>query len=297
MARAFTTGTREREWLRACAQEIAAGLEAQPIGRIHLNRSISVPRAPYTDGWCATLGGLSVPGTDSVAAFVDRMAGGAEPRLWIGFFVEGTGRCRRIAQHLTRHWSPVSIFRNDRYAEQHGHTVLRPRLRPREFDRPIAELFSQHLKDIGIYWSDRIDWRTRASPKLVRKSVRFLAETLSALESFSTPRVGPRHQVFRNTAVTVTSRVFRRSRAQARKALERDRWICQICRLDPVKRYGVEGRRCLDAHHLEPLHARTRRHETRLADLITVCATCHRVLHALPRGEREWRNLRRRFAP
>jgi hypothetical protein len=78
------------------------------------------------------------------------------------------------------------------------------------------------------------------------------------------------------------------------KTIERDRKIverkkelhlrefghlkCEVCSFDFSKRYGELGEGYIECHHIVPL-AQAGLSETKLTDLVLVCANCHRMLH------------------
>lgn len=53
---------------------------------------------------------------------------------------------------------------------------------------------------------------------------------------------------------------------------------CEICAFDFFTTYGVRGEDYVEVHHRTPLHV-TGRVTTKLADLIMLCANCHRMVH------------------
>jgi 5-methylcytosine-specific restriction protein A len=53
---------------------------------------------------------------------------------------------------------------------------------------------------------------------------------------------------------------------------------CQVCGFDFARTYGPRGDGYIECHHIVPLHV-TGVRTTRLADLILICANCHRVIH------------------
>lgn len=88
---------------------------------------------------------------------------------------------------------------------------------------------------------------------------------------------------------------FRRERgsgiAKAKKKSfihKHGRLLCERCGLDPKKAYGSElGDACIEVHHKFPLAEMPPRRNTKLEDLMCVCANCHRVIH------REFQNSER----
>jgi hypothetical protein len=55
---------------------------------------------------------------------------------------------------------------------------------------------------------------------------------------------------------------------------------CEACGLDPIEKYGVEGERCIEAHHRTPIAELQPDSVTTVEDLAMVCASCHRIIHS-----------------
>jgi len=53
---------------------------------------------------------------------------------------------------------------------------------------------------------------------------------------------------------------------------------CSVCDFDFAKTYGPRGKGYIECHHVVPLHV-TGARRTKLADLILLCANCHRMVH------------------
>jgi hypothetical protein len=75
---------------------------------------------------------------------------------------------------------------------------------------------------------------------------------------------------------------FTRNPALARAVKARDNYTCQLCGFRPQDRYGNRYRQtALECHHLDPLGERDANlTHTTLADVTTLCANCHRLVHA-----------------
>ncbi|KQR80538.1 HNH endonuclease [Sphingomonas sp. Leaf343] len=77
-----------------------------------------------------------------------------------------------------------------------------------------------------------------------------------------------------------------RGLAQAKKVdygRRHGRLVCERCGFDPVTVYGSEaGEACIEVHHAATeVRLMADGHETRLEDLICLCANCHRYVHRL----------------
>lgn len=62
---------------------------------------------------------------------------------------------------------------------------------------------------------------------------------------------------------------------------------CGVCAFDFARTYGELGLGYIEVHHVTPLYVAGVR-ETRLEDLVCLCANCHRMCHRTRPGE-SWR--------
>ncbi|HOX85136.1 MAG TPA: HNH endonuclease [bacterium] len=53
----------------------------------------------------------------------------------------------------------------------------------------------------------------------------------------------------------------------------------QLCRFSFADTYGEMGLDFIEAHHIKPVSTIKPGEETRIEDLLMVCANCHRMLH------------------
>jgi 5-methylcytosine-specific restriction enzyme A len=77
------------------------------------------------------------------------------------------------------------------------------------------------------------------------------------------------------------SQLIRRKKEQARLT---GSLFCEICGFNPENSYKGLGDQAIECHHLLPLSQLVEARRTSLADLLLVCANCHRMLHAAPSG-------------
>ena len=74
-------------------------------------------------------------------------------------------------------------------------------------------------------------------------------------------------------------RLTRRKKEQFQDE-HRGRLFCEVCAFDYERSYGEHGKGFIEAHHLRPLSELPREGgRIRLADLILLCANCHRMIH------------------
>ncbi len=66
-----------------------------------------------------------------------------------------------------------------------------------------------------------------------------------------------------------------------RKALKQSGVLkCAACGFDFGKRYGAAGEGIIECHHMKPVHTLSDGATTKVADLVLLCANCHRVVHS-----------------
>lgn len=56
--------------------------------------------------------------------------------------------------------------------------------------------------------------------------------------------------------------------------------VCEACGLDPISLYGLDGERCIEAHHKIPIEELQPDSITRVNEMAMVCASCHRIIHS-----------------
>lgn len=57
------------------------------------------------------------------------------------------------------------------------------------------------------------------------------------------------------------------------------RLYCEVCGFDFQQKYGDLGKDFIECHHIQPLSSLTDVRQTKIGDLVLICANCHRVLH------------------
>jgi 5-methylcytosine-specific restriction endonuclease McrA len=152
----------------------------------------------------------------------------------------------------------------------------------RHFGRPLLELYERggSAKFLTMYLPNVINPRSAPPREVVLKAARYLAAVIRATVGVA----------YRGDAARDYSKIENRQRVQRhlvrersvvlpRLAKERDHYTCRICRFNFSDRYGSVGRSFAEAHHTVPLSSVHAKKATVLADLITVCANCHRMLH------------------
>ncbi len=79
--------------------------------------------------------------------------------------------------------------------------------------------------------------------------------------------------------------IFERRKAKALK--EAGTLACEACGFDFRERYGRRGDGFIECHHALPVSALQPGEKTKAADLVLLCANCHRMIHVM----RPWLSL------
>lgn len=283
------------EWLGAALQR-----RLKTAGDTPELRSLSwlqVLDAENSDGWAAEFATLQL-GRRRVAlhVLVDRFSGHARRVPWVGAFVPGEETARAAYSHLKRHGlNPLLVRPGGMVTSEDDVSSLARPLPASQFGRPIIELYDgEYEQGVGLYLTAPRSYRTKPSESLVSSAVRFVREfAVSTNGAQPSERLrAPASIALRRSVVSI--RAVARSSEQAAAAKARDRYSCRLCGFRPEVVYGVEGRSCLEAHHLDAI-ATQRRVVSNLDRLITLCANCHRIVHRLSEADRDLNRLRRRF--
>ena len=97
---------------------------------------------------------------------------------------------------------------------------------------------------------------------------------------------------FENRKVITSHLQRERSSYLATERKNHDDYKCQVCGLLFEDAYGNLGEGFAEAHHRIPLHRLNGKVKTRMEDLATVCANCHRMLHKMEGKRNDVETLR-----
>lgn len=274
----------DKAWLLANAKTVAANLKMHSAGTRLRIRIPTTASATYTDGWFAILGNLG-KGRPRLEIWFDRIAGYPERKFYAGFYAPAKQKIITITRRVSRKLWPIRIVGlNDTTKDKYW--VFNERLRRSEFNAPILEKYSGGTTFYGIYDPSRVT-SERVNHHFCNRAVAFFDDVARALPRASAQdeqrEVYPQ---FENRK-RVTSHVQReRSGLLAAERKSRDKYKCQVCGFRFEKVYGELGIEFAEAHHRVPLNKLRENVKTRIEDLVTVCANCHRMLHHME-GKRD----------
>jgi 5-methylcytosine-specific restriction endonuclease McrA len=248
----------------------------------------------YTDGWFVTLGTTSSAKL-KLELWLDRYAGTENRRFYFGLHTSRPENMTFLINRLPTHLSPVRKICDSDYEEvSPGVWLLKMHLRRREFNKPLYDDYEHYEEGrfYGVYASDEAS-NTRKLRRIVSRAADFFSEVMWLLPK--------RPKITRNTVVypEVERQVVRRHLVRERSpklamaCKRRDGFRCQVCRMTFAEVYGEDlGAEFAEAHHLKPLRSTRPNEKTRLEDLVTVCANCHRMLHLMHGREHDLEELK-----
>lgn len=270
---------KDRAWLLATAKAVARELKQRGEGTPLRIRIPSRATVTNTDGWSAVIGTL---GKDQprLEVWFDRFAGYPDRKLYACFHSEQRRQLEAITKRVARKLCPHRVITTDDTKEG-GHFALVSRLGRNEFNVPILEKYAEGWTFYGIYDPTR-ESAARVSPHFCARAAAFFESVARTL-----PRATPENEereVYpkaENRKLVAAHLQRERSRLLATERKIHDGYECQVCGLRFEDHYGSIGKDFAEAHHIVPLSRLSGKVTTRLEDLRTVCANCHRMLHRM----------------
>jgi 5-methylcytosine-specific restriction endonuclease McrA len=289
----------DRAWLLATAKALAEHLKPRSEGTRLRVRTPSRATTTNTDGWSAIIGDLG-RGQPRLEVWFDRFSGYPRRKLYACFRSEIRRQVTYVTKRAARKLWPARVVTvND--TEENTFLALAKRLARSEFNTPVLEKYKGGRTFYGIYDPTR-GTAGRVRAHFCTRAAAFFEDVARALPHATAEdeqqEVYPR---FENRK-RVGSHLHReRSKLLAAECKIRDEYKCQVCGFCFAHAYGRLGSEFAEAHHLVPLGQLRGSVRTRLEDLTTVCANCHRILHRM-NGRRDDVNtlrssIRRRRAP
>jgi len=148
------------------------------------------------------------------------------------------------------------------------------------YANPIKELYSP-WSFYTRYFPDPVEPQLKKHPKLVNIAADFFQVVVGSATAIIVGNLGGDYSSVKNRTAVKTHIWRERNTALAFKAKVRDGFTCQICRVSFPELYGKLGVGFAEVHHIVQLSSLNATAETTLAQLLTVCANCHRMLHKL----------------
>ncbi|AYG73603.1 HNH endonuclease [Rhizobium sp. CCGE532] len=123
-----------------------------------------------------------------------------------------------------------------------------------------------------------------------RELAEIAAAILRELSNEPQPSEVPQDEVFIEGHVITASHRRRDARLRRRLLDKRteERLICEICDFSPPSLTRTLRESFFEAHHIVPLSDAVGQTSTRVADMVLLCAGCHRFIHKLISWRKQW---------
>jgi len=241
-----------------------------------------------TDGWCMSLAYLPDKGAH-LEVWIDRYSGHTERAFWAGFCHRDVKVIRGLVSKVRTDW-PVVLELSDDDVTGKRITRMKTPLPASMFDDQVVEYY-EAANYFGFYHCPK-GTPDGSETIFCREAVGFFQSVIARLGgteiSSLDEEVYPRLERAR-----VRSHLIReRNQQLADKCKERDSYQCSVCDMTFEDIYGPLGHRFAEAHHRQALASLDPAIPTKLEDLVTVCANCHRMLHRMDGEEGDLQKLR-----
>ncbi|MCB1206526.1 MAG: HNH endonuclease [Verrucomicrobiae bacterium] len=209
--------------------------------------------------------------------WIDRFAGHKQMTFWAGFFCEDEKVIRDLVRKVQRNW-PVVLELTGDDVEGKRTTKMKTPLPASKLGAQVAEYYTSR-SFFGFF--QRPKGSNGFDSKFCRQAADFFLDVIDRFrdenDSSRDEEVYPRVE-----RTVVKSHLTReRSRFLASQCKERDGYQCVVCEMRFEEVYGRLGRDFAEAHHRQALASLDPAVPTKLKDLATVCANCHRMLHRM----------------
>lgn len=241
-------------------------------GPIKFVKSV-IAEASDTDGWACEIANY---GNVTIEVWYDRFARAAQRSFWFGFHSEARRPIQLLINRCPKLLKPKIILRDTDVTNGSGFRALRRSLSGNDAAHPIHEKCNPGDTFFGLY-----DLRNPEVIDLQRASD-FLLDALRPDLEIAIDEAVDDYQSIENRKFVSVHLRRERDPELAKRCKQRDNYRCQICEITFEEVYGDLGYAFAEAHHIVPLSHLNGPATTRLEDLITVCANCHRMLHKLP---------------
>jgi 5-methylcytosine-specific restriction endonuclease McrA len=231
-----------------------------------------------------------ITGRGKIELWLDLWTNLNRPILCVCFWSSDLSRIYQIIEtsfpdYNDDHPTKLKYFSN-------GNVLAYP-LAKKYFEKFLVEPY--YTKYLTYYFTEKIGMRNATTKtfltKVVKKTEFLIHSIISALEI-------PAHDdsdfsALENRQIVKQHIQRERSRMLAEKVKKRDDYTCRVCGFNAFDFYGKHGIKVAEAHHVISLSKLKNKTKTTPADMITVCANCHRVLHRMEGNADDYKVLRR----
>lgn len=277
---------RDRKYLVALSE-----LVIERLGQNHLGKPFILNRKPeirktYSDGWNAIVG--RVGGYDCRAeVWLDRFSGHSQRKVYYGIHSWKIEHVKDVVKHVKKDMGEHLIVTNENVTKQNGFTKILKKLAKAKFGYPILEIYEKTTEDYeegmyGLYELNKTGLQQNEVDRLVERIEDFIRTIVESLPESEKAKQDNLNYAGIENRKAVVSHIHRERKGHlATLRKQHDNCICQICSFNYQDIYGKLGANFAEAHHRIPLNKLSKKTNTKIEDLITVCSNCHRMLHRM----------------
>lgn len=246
------------------------------------------PSPTQTGGWMMKIASLGT-GLPQVEVWLDQFTGHPTRKFSVALASADAVTFWGIVSKLKGQAAPTRTLSK---ADQAPGSLqqLKRRLRPKEFDRPIRENYTDR-SFLSLFVNG--DSSPSSDARFVALATAFVETIARSIYGVRIRRDDREYSAIENRSRVVSHLRRERKPLLAARCKERDHYACRVCGFHFEERYGVLGRTFAEAHHTRPLSSLKGATRTRVEDLVTVCANCHRMLHRMKGDKGDVPRLRR----
>jgi 5-methylcytosine-specific restriction endonuclease McrA len=272
----------EKTLLLRTAQAVVEELWNRQEGTPMRLRWPSQPGGVNTGGWRAKIGDLGRRQA-SLQIWLDRFAGYESRKFNFCLAWGNVAKMRMIAKRAEKELPLCRRITHKEMKWGDGDFYFLPdNIKRNEFGEAVLEEYWERYSYFGIYDVTGRLKGAKVSPDVVARAAAFFETVARSLPQSEHEK--EEHEVFpqEENRKSVTSHLQReRSRYLATGRKIHDKYTCQVCGMRFKDIYGELGEDFAEAHHVIPLSKLRGQVKTRIEDLRTVCANCHRMLHRM----------------
>lgn len=236
-----------------------------------------------TDGWRVNLKNVSSLNCH-LELWFDRWTAHDDRKLWYGIYSTKKSVIKSFSKNYTKSSSTYLTITDkdiDDNANERKIKLNRKLLR-KSFEVPILEFYDlSKYYFFGIYEYSTIKLTDLEIEKLVERIANFFNTVLENMITVKNNSNYQDYSAIENRKKVVSHILRERNSFLTTLRKQKDNYKCQVCHANMEDIYGSLGKHYAEAHHILPLNKIKSQSKTKISDLITVCANCHRMLHRM----------------
>ncbi len=271
----------DKKYLKELAKKVLSAIKNKGISTPFNARKKVALYNTNSGGWGVQLG-IFRGYKCSFEIWIDQFTASDERKIYYCIFAnqtEGFNQLIKLAEPLFgKH---VTILLSD-WSNVSDVARLKKELAKKSFGKPVYEKYPENNEFLyGVYKYDRPSLKQNKAVELVEEVVNFVLKINTVL---STERIKKEAQTLQGSENRNVTKSHLQRERKGRLVLLRkrlDNYVCNICGFDYREKYGTLGDNFAEAHHIIPLSKNKKQRMTSVDDLVTVCASCHRMLHRM----------------